>query len=43
MQAALAPDADAATRERFAAAWQDWVRTLLVEHGDDPRLIEWQH
>lgn len=43
MQAALTPDADAATRERFAAAWQDWVRTLLVEHGDDPRLIEWQH
>ena len=43
MQAALAPDADAATRARFAAAWQDWVRTLLVEHGDDPRLIEWQH
>lgn len=41
MQAALAPDADEAARERFAEAWQDRVRTLLVEHADDATLIDW--
>ena len=39
MQQALMPDAEAATRQAFADAWQGWVRTLLVEHADDPALI----
>ena len=39
MRDALAPQADAATREAFAAAWQDWVRAILIEHADDPALI----
>ena len=39
MRGALAPQADAATREAFAEAWQDWVRTILIDHADDPALI----
>ena len=39
MRDALAPQADAATREAFAGAWQDWVRTILTDHADDPALI----
>lgn len=39
MRDALAPQADAATREAFANAWQGWVRTILIDHADDPTLI----
>lgn len=39
MQAALAPRADMAQREAFARIWQDWVRTILVDHANDPELI----
>ncbi|MBE0549736.1 MAG: hypothetical protein IH627_19175 [Rubrivivax sp.] len=39
MREALAPQADAATRRAFAKTWQDWVRTMLLDHGDDPALI----
>lgn len=39
MQQALQPGADAAARLAFADAWQGWVRTILVEHADDPALI----
>ncbi|MBI5258164.1 MAG: hypothetical protein HY855_16795 [Burkholderiales bacterium] len=39
MPQALAPGADAATRQAFGQAWQDWVRLLLIEHADDPALI----
>lgn len=39
MQQALMPDADAAARKALGDAWQGWVRTLLVEHADDPALI----
>jgi len=39
MQAALAADAPAAAREAFAAAWQERVRTILVDHADDPALV----
>lgn len=39
MRAALAPQADAATLEAFAAAWQDWVRMILIDHADDPELV----
>jgi len=39
MPQALAPQASAATRAAFAGAWQDWVRTILLDHADDPALI----
>jgi hypothetical protein len=39
MHKALTPGADMATRKAFADVWQDWVRTMLVEHADDPALI----
>mgnify|MGYP003477792306 CR=1 FL=1 len=39
MRGALAPDADTATRAAFAAAWQDWVRAILIDHADDPALV----
>jgi hypothetical protein len=39
MQAALGPEADSATCEAFAQSWQDWVRTIPIEHGDNPDLI----
>jgi len=39
MQAALAPQADSATREAFAQSWQAWVRAILIDHADDPELI----
>lgn len=34
------PDADPARRRAFAIAWQGWVRTLLLDHAEDPGLIE---
>ncbi len=43
MQQALLPGAEAATRQAFAEAWQGWVRTLLIEHADDPALITVVH
>lgn len=36
---ALAPEASAAARRAFADAWQGWVRTIVIEHPDDPALI----
>ncbi|HZW50586.1 MAG TPA: hypothetical protein VFF05_01885, partial [Rudaea sp.] len=39
MGRALAGDATAPEREAFAAAWQDRVRRLLLEHADDPHVI----
>ncbi|MEO5692421.1 MAG: hypothetical protein ABIQ72_04805 [Usitatibacter sp.] len=39
MQEALAPQADSAQREAFARTWQGWVRTILIDHADDPRMI----
>lgn len=39
MQAALALQADSATREAFARSWQDWVRAILIDHAEDPELI----
>ncbi|HWU78038.1 MAG TPA: hypothetical protein VN043_16185 [Rhodanobacter sp.] len=38
--AALAPDATGAQRAAFAHAWQDRVRRLLLEHADDPAVIQ---
>lgn len=39
MRDALAPQADEATRQAFAAAWQAWVQTILIDHADDAALI----
>lgn len=39
LQAGLAPTADESARQAFASAWQGWVRTMLIEHADDPALI----
>ena len=38
--AALADDASAATRAEFARVWQGRVRRLLLEHADDPAVIQ---
>ena len=40
LAAILDGSADAAQRRQFAAAWQDRVRRLLVEHADDPALVD---
>lgn len=37
---ALAPVADAGARRAFAERWQGWVRTMLIQHADDPALME---
>ncbi|TAM48532.1 MAG: hypothetical protein EPN61_03485 [Burkholderiaceae bacterium] len=39
LQAASQPGASATTRNEFAATWQGWVRTMLLEHNNDPALI----
>lgn len=39
MRIALAPQADSTQREAFARTWQDWVRTILIDHANDPELI----
>ena len=39
MQTALAPQADSIQREAFAQTWQGWVRTILIDHADDPAMI----
>ena len=33
------PPASAAARRAFADAWQGWVRTIVIDHADDPALI----
>jgi hypothetical protein len=40
--AILGNTADATTRAAFAAAWQDRVRRLLLEHADDPAVVQVQ-
>jgi hypothetical protein len=37
--AALDPAAPAEQRSRFAQAWQERVRRLLLEHADDPAVV----
>lgn len=37
--AAIDPAASAAQRRTFADAWQDRVRTLLLEHADDAQVV----
>jgi hypothetical protein len=43
MRMALAPGADAAVRAAFAQSWQEWVRTMLIDHAHDPALITVLH
>ena len=38
--AALAADATTAQRAAFAHVWQDRVRCLLLEHADDPAVVQ---
>jgi hypothetical protein len=40
LAAATAPDAADAARREFGRCWQAWVKTILIEHRDDPRLVE---
>lgn len=42
LPAILHGQASAAERYLFGELWQDRVRRILVEHGDDPRLVELQ-
>jgi hypothetical protein len=37
---ASAPQASTAARRAFADAWQGWVRAIVIDHADDPALIE---
>lgn len=39
MASALAPDAGPDARRAFGAAWQEWVRRIVVDHADDPALV----
>lgn len=38
---ALLPDASPTLRREFATLWQDRVRRLLLEHGDDSDVFHW--
>ncbi len=40
LQRYLAGVADAAEQRAFGRLWQDRVRRILVDHGDDPALIQ---
>jgi len=39
MASALAPDAGPDAHLAFGAAWQEWVRRIVVDHADDPALV----
>lgn len=39
MQSILMGEDDAESVAAFGALWQDRVRRILVDHGDDPRLV----
>ncbi|MCW5660251.1 MAG: hypothetical protein KIT60_21315 [Burkholderiaceae bacterium] len=36
---AVAPQASATARRAFADAWQGWVRSIVIDHTEDPALI----
>jgi hypothetical protein len=40
MSLVMAGEADAEMRQRFASLWQKRVRRILLEHADDPALVE---
>lgn len=39
LRACLDGNGDPAARQRFGVLWQERVRCLLLEHGDDPRVF----
>lgn len=39
LQRLLAGEHDPAVAEAFAGLWQDRVRRILIDHGDDPELV----
>ena len=43
MQRRLSGQASAAEEKAFAELWQDRVRRLLLEHGDDPEIFMIRH
>lgn len=40
LQQCLADSGDAAARQRFGSLWQERVRCLLLDHGDDPAVFK---
>ncbi len=40
LAAANAPGATDAARRAFGDRWQTWVKSILIDHRDDPQLIE---
>ncbi len=40
MPRALGAPGDAVAQAAFAQAWPEWVRTILIDHADDPALID---
>jgi hypothetical protein len=40
LRQATAQQASPASRRAFAAAWQSWVQAILIDHADDPALID---
>lgn len=37
---AIAPGADAQARRALGRTWQAWTKEILIDHRDDPRLVE---
>jgi hypothetical protein len=40
MADAVAPNASDEQRHGFGRGWQEWVKAILIDHGDDPLLVE---
>jgi hypothetical protein len=40
MRDAMAPQGSPAARRAFADDWQAWVRRIVIDHADDPALVE---
>jgi hypothetical protein len=40
MLSATAPTASDEERRTFGHRWQEWVRSILIDHRDDPLLVE---
>jgi hypothetical protein len=40
MVGAVAPNASDEQRHGFGRGWQEWVKAILIDHGDDPLLFE---
>jgi hypothetical protein len=40
LREALAPQASTLARRAFSEAWQGWVQGIVIDHADDPALIE---